>query len=310
MKKMKAILQKVTVCLFAVVCLCANISTVANAAEIGERERDRDAASVAIIEVQSYTIEGGMIEAGKDITVNLTLHNTATNVSANNILMTLSNSNGSLYPVYGNSNQVYVGTISADQTKVIPVKLTIGNTFTGNAVDLSCDFVYESANTRMNNTSTIVIPTSGGSTIGVKSVDMTSHAIVNGKSLLAFSYVNQSSSNITDAKLLITGKVSTGSKEIKLDTVYAGKSYTEDLYVTFVEPGDQEINISLQYTDTDGTQRLTDLGNYDVTVSKESSFESENNGGSNVIFKWVGIGVAGIVGLIALIAVISYIRKR
>ncbi|MBQ7148236.1 MAG: hypothetical protein IJR96_05750 [Pseudobutyrivibrio sp.] len=302
MRKLNSIIKKITVCLFAVICLSSNYAIVANADEV-------EGSDVAIIEIQDYTVEGGMIEAGKEITVNLTIHNTASNASASSILMTMSNSSGSLYPVYGNDNQVYVGTISAGGTKSVSVPLTIGDNFVGNAVDLICDFKYETAGMSMNNVSTIVIPTSGGSTIGVKSIDVSTHAIVNGKSLLSFSYVNQSSSNITDAALIIDGNVSSSSREIQLDTVYAGKSYTGDYYVTFKEAGNQEINISLQYTDVTGETVVTDLGTFGVTVSKENVSEVETKV-ENPILKWAGRGIAGLVFLAVVVSIIVYIKKK
>ncbi|QFJ53916.1 hypothetical protein [Pseudobutyrivibrio xylanivorans] len=314
---MKSFIRKITVCLFAVVCLGVNFGIVANATEVEapQPETSQEAVSsvegsqIAIIEIEGYTIDGGMIEAGKEITVNFKLHNTATDMAARSVLMTMSNSTGAIYPVYGNDNQVYVGNIGAGKTKEVSVPLTIGSNFTGNAVDLSCNFEYETADARMTNTATIVIPTSGGSTIGVKSIDVTTHAIVNGKSLLSFNYVNQSSSNITDAELVIDGNVSSNSKRIKLDTVYAGKSYTQDYYVIFTEPGDQEVNVSLTYTDTDGETVLTDLGTFSVTVSKDNNVEAVDDSLS-LILRWVGLGIAGVVGIIAVVVIALYIKKR
>lgn len=302
MRNLKSIIKKITVCLFAVVCLSTNFAMVANADEV-------ESSGVAIIEIKDYTIEGGMIEAGKEITVNLTLHNTSSNNSASNVMMVMSNSTGALYPVYGNDNQVFIGNMSAGGTKTVSIPLTIGTNFSGNAVDLTCDFKYETAGIGMTNSATIVIPTSGGSTIGVKSIDVSSHAIVNGKSLLSFSYVNQSSANITDAQLVIDGNVSSSSKQIKLDTVYAGKSYTQDYYVTFKEAGNQEINISLQYTDINGETTVTDLGTFGVTVSKENTSGTETVV-DNPILKWAGRGVSGLVFLAAAAIIVVYIKKR
>ena len=302
MKKLNKILKAITVCLFAIVCVGANMTMVANATEA-------EGSVVAIVEIQNYSIEGGMIEAGKEITVNFTLHNASSYLNASSVIMTLTNTTGSIYPSYGNANQIYVGNLLAGGTKEVSVPMAIGDTFTGNAVDLTCQFEYISQNTKMSNTSTIVIPTSGGSTIGVKSVDVSSHAIVNGKSLLAFSYANQSSSNITDAKLVIDGNVSSTSKEIKLDTVYAGKSYTIDYYVIFNEAGNQTIGISLQYTDADGDTVVTDLGKFDVTVSKESLAEDDGS----EIMKYLNLGgkIVSLVFLLIIVACITiYLKKK
>ena len=311
MRKLSNILKTFTICLFAVLYIGANMTLVANATEANETAASESAegAAVAVIEIQDYTVEGGMIEAGKEIVVNFTLHNASNTMSASSIMMNMSSATGVIYPAYGNDNQIYIGTISAGSTKVVSVPLTIGSNFMGNAVDLTCQFNYLAQNMNLQNQATIVIPASGGSTIGVKSIDVSSHAIVNGKSLLAFSYVNQSSSNITDAKLIIDGNVSSSSKEIELDTVYAGKSYTNDYYVIFNEAGNQTVDISLQYTDINGEQSITDLGKFDVTVSKESAVEDD---GSEMM-KYLDFGgkiVSLAVLLVAIACVVLYVKKK
>ncbi len=302
MKKYNNVLKKIIVCLVTVLCLGVNNREVVNATEL-------DGNAMPIIEIQDYSIDGGMIEAGKQITVNLKLHNTSSAASVGSVMMTLSNGTGSLYPAYGNDNQIFIGSIGADDVTEVSVPMVIGDTFMGNAVDLTCQFDYVAMSNRLTNSATIVIPTSGGSTIGVKSIDVSTHAIVNGKSLLAFSYVNQSSSNITDAKLVVDGNVSSASKEIKLDTVYAGKSYTNDYYVIFDEPGNQTINVSLQYTDTDGSQVVSDLGSFDVSVSKESVSEDDTEGIMKIA-DIVGKVVAVLVGLTAIVSILLYVRKK
>lgn len=320
MTKKNTFKRLTVVCLLTVVCSFFNLFTVANATEVEEpvAEAAEEATSVAapvvsgsavaIVEVEDYTIEGGILEAGKEITINLTLHNTSKNAAATSVMMTLSSESGMIYPVYGNSNQIYVGSIGAGASEVVSVPVSISEQFTGDMADLTCQFDYESSGSRMNNMATIVIPTSGGNTIGVKSIDVTSHAIVNGKSLLSFNYVNLSNKNITDAVLTIEGNVSSNSKKIKIDTIYAGKSYSHDYYVTFTKAGNQDISIKLSYTDIDGETVETDLGNYSVTVSQENTGASTTV--PSKILTWVGRVVAVLAGLAVVFVVVVYVKKR
>ena len=250
-----------------------------------------------------------MLEAGKDVTVNFNLHNTSDTYSASSIIMTMTSSSGMIYPVYGTDNQIYVGTIGAGKTKTVSVPVTVSSFFRLDSVDITCQFDYISSNNKLGNTSTIVIPASGGTTLGVKSIDLSSHAIVNGKSLLSISYVNQSASNINDARLVVDGNVSKNSKNIKLDTIYSGKSYTEDFYVTFKKAGEQTVNVKLVYTDSDGEEKTNDLGTFGVTVSKEAASEN-NNSTVNVVLTWVGRVIAALGLMAALAVVFIYIKKR
>ena len=323
MKKINSILKSLFVCLFAVVIVGANTSFVSFATEIQEPatqdEQDSETSAeekttpaegslVAIVEVESYTIDGGMLEAGKDVTVNFNLHNTSNSSSATSIIMTMSSASGMIYPVYGTDNQIYVGTIGAGETKTVSVPVTVSSFFRVDSVDITCQFDYMTLNNKMANSSTIVIPASGGTTLGVKSIDLSSHAIVNGKSLLSFRYANNSEVNITDAKLVIEGNVSNSSKSIKLDTVYAGKSYNKDFYVTFVQDGDQEIKVTLEYTDIDGKEVSTSLGTYRILVSKETEEEVVPTG--NRMLSLAGKAVAGIVLIGAACLTFIYIKKH
>ena len=302
MKKISSKIKAIVICLATVICTLANVGIVANATEA-------EGSQVAIIEISDYTIDGGMLDSGKQITVNLTLHNTGASASANSVMMTISSESGMVYPVYGNDNQVYVGNIGAGRSKEVSIPLTIGSNFMGDSVDLTCQFDYETAGAQMTNSATLIIPKSGGSTIGVKTISVSSHAIVNGKSLLSISYVNQSASNINDARLVVDGNVSKNSKNIKLDTIYSGKSYTEDFYVTFKKAGEQTVNVKLVYTDADGEEKTNDLGTFGVTVSKEAASEN-NNSTVNVVLTWVGRVIAAFGLMAALAVVFIYIKKR
>ena len=321
MIKKNTIKRLTVVCLLTVICSFFNVVSVVNATElesapVAEAVEETPAvavtpaasSSVALIEIEDYTVDGGILEAGKEITINLTLHNTSRNTAATSVMMTLVSNTGMILPVYGDSNQIYVGTIGAGDSKVVSIPVTISNQFMGDMADLTCQFNYESANNVLSNQATIVIPTSGGNTIGVKSINVSSHAIVNGKSLLSFNYSNLSGKNITDAVLTVEGNVSSNSKKIKIDTIYAGKSYSHDYYVTFTKAGNQEISIKLSYTDVDGELTETDLGDFSVTVSNEST-STESNAPS-VILTWVGRVVAALAGLGVVFVVVVYVKKR
>ena len=213
------------------------------------------------------------------------------------------------YPVYGSGNQIYVGTIGAGKTKEVAVPISISSSFVGDAVDLTCRFSYTAGTQNMTNESTIIIPKSGGSTIGVKSISVSSHAIVNGKSLLSIGYINQSGSNITDARIVVDGNVSNSSKTIKLDTIYSGKSYSQDCYLTFKEAGEQDVSVSLVYTDVNGEETTMDLGTFGVSVSKEAVLEEDNNSLSTIL-TWAGRAIAAVAVIGDLATAFMFIKKR
>lgn len=263
---------------------------------------------MAFIAIENYSLEGGLLEAGNDITINITLANLSSTSAAENVVMTMSSDAGMIYPRYGTDNQIFIGNISAGESKKISVPVTVSSRFEGDVTDFTCQFNYLSQGNKISNESRMAITTSGGKSLIVKSVDLSTHAILNGKSLLNINYSNKTNGNITDAELLIDGNVSGDSKIIRLDTIYAGKSYSKDFSVSFVKGGNQQVNIRLVYTDLSGERMQTDLGTYSVTVSEEVI--STNSYVTNRGLLWGGRAIAAIMLLVALYVCFTYYKKR
>lgn len=261
----------------------------------------------ATITVESYSIENDYLEAGKDAAILLKVHNNG-GTSASNVILTISCGNDMLYPSYGNGNQIYIGGLGAGVTKEVTIPVTVSSSFEQEAIDINCNFIYIASGKQLTNTSTIVIPAQSSSTIEVKSIGVSKRATVNGKSLLSVSYVNNSRTNITDARIVIEGNVSDDSSVIAMDTIEADKSYSKDYQISYSEVGEQNISISLVYTDTNGDEVNTDLGNYIVTVSESNGSSLVEEG--NVVLTWIGRVIALVALLVACFVIVSYIRKR
>ena len=308
MKKILFAFRTSVCCLLAMLLIFVNVKTEVKAVE-GEAQEQLAGATVALVEISSYEIAEGVIEAGKDVKINLHLHNASTAISANNVIVTVTSNSGMLYPSYGNDNQVYVGTIAPNKTSTATIPVTVSPDFNGTAIDLNCAIVFESRGTRLSNSATVVLPTSNGSALAVKSIDVSAKAIVYGKSLLSVNYINNSADSINDAKLIITGNVDTDSQIIDLGAISAGKAYLKDYYITFVQTGVQTINVVLAYSDASGEIINTDLGTYSVNVENEGSSNTET-AQDNELMLWGGRAVSGVALLVACILIIVYIKKR
>ena len=291
------------VCLLALLISVLNFSVVASATETTV-----DSTIAAVVVIEDYSVEGGPLEAGKDVVINLTLHNTSRTAAATSTLMTISSNSGLIYPAYGSDNQFFIGTIAAGASETVTVPISVSQYYNSEAVDFTCKFDYVSLNTKLTNSATIVIPSSGGGSIEVKSISVSSHATVNGESLLSISYANLTNEKITDAEILVTGNVSLDSRSIALDTIKAGKSYSEDCRITFTEAGDQEIEVVFAYTDIDGTRVETNLGKYSVEVEENQPVTTGDENSEMML--WIGRGISTVGFVIAIIAAVLYIKKR
>ncbi|WP_026522045.1 hypothetical protein [Butyrivibrio sp. VCB2001] len=263
----------------------------------------------SVVEVESYSIENGHIEAGKVNDINIKLHNANTYTDANSVIITLTSNSEMIYPTYGNDNQYYIGKLSAGKSSEITVPMIANSVLSGDYIDLTCTIVYESYDKKITNVATMILPTQNISSIFVSSVDVSAHATINGKSLLSIGYVNNSLGNINDAVLTVNGNVSESTKNIELGAIAAGKSYTKDCNVIFTESGKQNISIVLTYTDLNGEVVESNLGTYSVNVGEENESGLVSNT-NNEMLNTIGKGIALLAAVVAAIVAFLYIKKR
>ena len=300
-KQWKRIASAVMMC--AVLCLCAEK---VNATEIA-------GADSAIISVEAYEIEEGALVAGEEVTINLTVKNNSAVTDAQNVMVTFDSANYALMPVYGEGNQVYIGNIPAGAAKDITLRAAVNRTYNADAAQLKCYFSYASGSSSLNNTTTIIIPTYISGNLIADSTVVAGNATVGVNSLVSVKYKNASSVDITDAKLVIEGNIQEDSKEIELPTAAAGKTYTGDYYVNYLESGIQTLKIQYQYTDAQGNTFVTDCGEYKINVTTDVSEQasdavvSKESGGPS---KMVQLALAGIFGIVIVVVVVLYVKKR
>ncbi len=307
MKKINSRFKSCVLGLLTILFLVTNNSIVARATE--SDDMTISVAGAAVLEIARYSVDGGVIEAGKTITVNFAIHNTSSSAGASNVLMTVSSSSGMAYPVYGSDNQSFVGLVSAGSTVEVSIPITISSKFSGDVLDLTCRLDYESKGVNASNSSSIVIPSSAGNTLWVKSVDVSKRAVVNGDSLVNINYANVGTEDISGAELVFDGMVSSDSERISLGTISGGKTYTEDYHISFTEVGEQQISIKLVYPVSEEEVSETNLGTFNVTVSAPAVTEVVD-GSTQSIISLVGLVVAATAFIAAVVVIVMYIKKR
>ncbi len=294
---------------FFVLIFLFNNSITAFAAEEEEEQQLPPVSYNSVVEVESYEIEGGYIQAGKENLIKLTIRNANNHTAANSLVAVVSSSSGLIYPQYGIDNQFFVGTLAGGKTTTIDIPVVAASGVTGEYVDFSCNLIYEIGGVKNSNKSTMILPTQNMSAVAVNSIDVSTQASLNGKSLLSIGYSNNSSENVNDAVLTITGNVSDTTRIIDLGNVTSGKSYTKDCYIIFTEAGEQNITITLSYTNENGEQVERELGTFMVNVTEEKA--TENKAGSlNSVFVVIGRIVSGVAVLVAAIVTFVFVKKR
>lgn len=270
-------------------------------------------AESAVVNIESYEVEEGVLTPGEQVTLNFTLKNNSKTVPAENVVLTLESANYALIPVYGEDNQVYVGTIEAGSTKEVSVKAAVNTSYNTDAAQLKIQFSYVSGATPLSNSTAVYIPTYASGNLIAESTIVAGNTTVGARTLVSVKYKNASTAEIADVNLILDGNIAEENKKIALPTADAGKSYTDDYYVTFTESGIQTLSIQYQYTDTQGNNYVIDCGTYKVNVTNEVANDSTATivqEGTNTTSMLVKFVLLTVVGVAALAVIVFYLRKR
>lgn len=270
-------------------------------------------AESAVVDIETYEVEEGTLNAGEQITLNLKLKNNSEVTDAKNAVVTFESMDGALAPIYGDDNQIYVGTIPAGQTVNVIIEAVVNKQYKADATPLKCYFTYVSGASALNNTVVINIPTNVAGILQAESVVVAENATVGVNALVSVRCKNGGTTTITDAKLVVTGNVQEDNKEILLPAISEGKTIAEDYYVSFVESGIQNLQLELQYTDTKGKACTIDGGEYKVNVTDKmvgtnyDAVVEQTEGTSAIVLKMILLGAA--VCMIAGVT-LGYLKKR
>lgn len=282
-------------------------------ADVSVNATQMTSAESAVVDIETYEVEEGVLNAGEQVTLNLKVKNNSETTDAKNAVITFESMDGALAPIYGDDNQIYIGTVPAGQTVSVIIEAVVNKQYKADATALKCYFTYVSGASALNNTVVINIPTNVSGNLLAESVVVAENATVGVNALVSVRCKNAGTATISDAKLLVTGNVQEDNKEIALPVISEGKTVTEDYYVSFVESGIQNLQLELQYTDVKGKVCTIDCGEYKVNVTNKVTGTNNDavveqvEGTSTIVLKIILLGAAA---CMAAGMTLGYLKKR
>lgn len=262
-----------------------------------------------ILQISDYTIDEGALTPGGTVTINLSVTNTSKKFQATDAVLTLNSESGYVYPVYGDDNQIVIGTIAPGKTVDTSIQLNVSKYFRDEVVAIQCYFSYFAEGNAATNQAMIAIPSTTGYSLNISAIKVAERTTLGAKSLINFEITNIGANEIKDAVLIVSGNVDEETSRIELGTISANKQYLKDYYVTFDSVGEQTIELTLNYTDSNGENVSIDEGSYTVQVDEAAAVTNVVAQGNSVV-GILGYIVAGIAAVIVFIIVILYIKKH
>lgn len=265
--------------------------------------------------VKSYEVEHESISPGEDCKITIVLENTHASMAAYGVLLTYTSGNPNVFTKYGNSNQVYVDTISPNSDAVIEIYITSTEDLDATMFDLNLNLQYKDNLEVETSSDTIISIPVKDEILSLKRVSMPQEITLGGKTRVSVTCENNSSEDAYNAVMIIVN----GENELErseLGTILNGGRKSPEVYIDLKELGQQNIIVRLEYEDAQGQKYIKESPGYKVTVSKDAKSEEESQdisdgtSESNTSFSGKQLGYLGCMGVFSVGAVILWFRKK
>ena len=223
------------------------------------------------IMIDSYEIEEGDFSPGSTATLCISLKNVGEKATAKNIIVNFSSDNG-VTPVYGDSNQKYIHSLVSGQKVEVRFRVDIPANIEAEKARIELLISYELPNSAVgsSNKAAVFVPVQYDSSLVINSVSVAKNVKLGAKALVSLSYTNASGKSMKNISVSLKGNIPKEQKSIEIGNLEAGASQYKDMYVTFKKAGEQKVEISISYEDSEGNSYKKQIVSETVNVIKES----------------------------------------
>lgn len=271
----------------------------------------------AKIMIEAYDIIKGKVVEGGKIELELTFKNIDSKLTAENITVDLEAVDDMMYPIYGESNQIFIEKIQPKGTHKVKVKLDIAPSLKERtAVRLNFLISYfDKINGESRNETFILLPTVQECVMNVKNLSVANTATLGAKSLISVACVNAGITEIYEAFMYIEGDILAEQKKVLIGNIPVGEQMNFDTSVNFQKAGEQTIKIQFEYKDSEGHKFKTSEAEYIIHVTEnevatkeplDADSKEPSQVDNSILWK---VSLAGGL-LVGVILVIVIIKKR
>lgn len=225
--------------------------------------------------IASYSVNNKDVEYEEETTLTVEVANKSSLADAHEIMLTYTTINNTVFPIEGQSNQVYIDSIAAGKSTSIDIPVMITESSEGYA-QVSFTLAYVSSDgTAASNSSFIIFPISVVGNLNIVNINISQNAVVGSKALIGVNYSNDSEEDIYNVSMVISGDDGNLDQTVAIGNVSSGQNGYFENYVTFNNTGEKKVTIFFVYEDKDGNQYETDEEYFDVTVKEASAEKKE-----------------------------------
>lgn len=269
--------------------------------------------------ISSYKISKGELIPGEEFTLKLTIKNTNPYVGVENAMISYVATNNTVYPVFGESNQKFIGKIDGGKSIIVELPMTVADKVSNYLVTVN--FVLDYANSisgSVTASSSIVLPIYINNTMNISSLSVARASILGSKSLISVVYSNTGANELRNIIMHLEGDIPETQKAVSLGDLKVNGQGIRDYYVNFNQEGEQKLAISFTYEDEKGaiynipaTEYITVVNQPPAPVMEptQPNTSYQDTGLGFELWQWMVIGGV-VIGVIIIILIVIRIKNQ
>ena len=267
--------------------------------------------------VDSYEIVKGERSKGQRFTLKVNVRNTNQYADAYNILVTYSSESDNVRLIDEKTNQHFEEKINAGEVISYEMEMEVLDYYEMDTMIMNFVFAYlDEDGIGYSNVSQISPKIVKNCVMEINSLSVAEDAVVGAKALVNVRYSSTGILPIKSATMIIEGDILEGKQEFALEEVSDGEQKYFDYYVSFSNPGTQNVSISFKYTDENGQEYMlepeifqVEVSPYEATTNKVTQVDESNFfAGKNR--KYMLAGVIGVVVILVIVGAIVILKKQ
>lgn len=231
--------------------------------------------------IENYQLSTEEVIPGEEFDLTLKLRNTSQFYDVYSVVVSAADEAEMIYPIYGNSNQVYTNRVYARNSSEVVFHLQAADTITQSVIPLEITITYNDNYfiEKQSNTTVLYLPVRLDGDLNIISCAVPESISVGTKARVSVSYENTGLKTLHNIRMKVTRRKSDGnnSSVTNLYSLSGGEKSTAEVYIDCNEEGSIPITISFTYEDEQGKTYETEGMAYGIRVtSKQVEAEEEN----------------------------------
>lgn len=244
----------------------------------------------AIVTLESYEVSNGVIAPGETVRLSLTFINKSKETDAENVSIKAYNVNRQAYPVFGESNQFYIGHLRAGSQFTKEVEFVVSEKIVSEEV-LQLNFITSYRDKVTGDTSDeiiIAVPITEGYELKINSINALNDFEKLNSGKINIEYENTGQLHINNLFFRLTGNIKNKEMIYTAESLNTGIMNDIDCYIEFIEKGEQTLTVNALYYNKDGDEQILDSKSISVNVLEHTGNNKldqlKNNNNKSLVY--------------------------